>query len=608
MSTPDVPREAGYLSLSRRGFLRVTVAGAVPVLLSACAAPQAPAAATSASKPAAPTAAAAPATVAVAQPTSVLAPTPAAAPKPAAAAASGPYPTYIPFTGGPKPDYHDDKPIFADGFENYPASPFKANPSAPGAGGVVNVLIAAYFPVPTPYEQNPTWQAVNKQLNADVRMNIIPTADYRTKFATTLASDDLPDIMHIYFGYSVAPNLPQFFKSKCADLTPYLSGDAAKDYPYLAAIPSAAWKNSTSAIDGQLFLVPIHRPMYSVSERYPYGGNLFRNTDMYDTEIGQDYVPKDADDLMRILKTLNRPQENRWAIGKPGTAGTIFGLGTYAEMFGAPNQWKLDSGKLIKDRETEEYKAAVAYLRDVMTANLYPPDAATNTNSRADFVAKKIAMSVESQGNSWVDFWQRGQQLTPPTRFAMLPPFAAVAGQKPIYYLSPGFNSMNVLKKAPPDRIKELLRIMNWLASPFGSQEDLLLTYGLEGQDYKNDDKGNPVPSTEGISRAGYVPWRYVVQHPWVYYQADLPGFAKASYGAEHATLPLGIDDPTNGFYAPTFYGKGVVADNTFFDGVREIVLGRSPMSDYDGLVKEWSAAAGDQIKAEYLQAMSAAT
>ena len=490
---------------------------------------------------------------------------------------------------------------------SFSSAEFKANDTAPGTGGVLNVLIAAYFPVPTPYEQNSTWQAVNKQLNADVRMNIIPTADYRTKFATTIASEDLPDIMHLYFGYSVAPNLAQFFKAKCADLTPYLSGDAAKDYPYLAAIPTAAWKNSTSAIDGQLFLVPIHRPMYSVAERYPYGGNLFRNVDMYDTEIGENYVPKDADDFKRILQALNRPQENRWAIGKTGTAGTVFGLGTFAEMFGAPNQWRLEAGKLIRDRETEEYKNAVGYLRDLFAAGVFPPDAATTTNSRADFVAKKFALSIESQGNSWVDFWQRGLQQNPQTRFAMLPPFSATAGQKPTYYLSPGFNSMNVLRKAPPERIKETLRIMNWLASPFGSQEDLLLTYGVEGQDYKNDDKGNPVPSVEGVNRAGYVPWRYITQHPWVYYQADLPGFARASSDAEHATLSLGIEDPTNGYYAPTFYGKGVVAENTFYDGVREIVLGRAPLSGYDALVKDWSAAAGDQIKQEFQQAMAAA-
>src|SRR5437660_5380656 len=65
---------------------------------------------------------------------------------------------------------------------------------------------------------------------------------------------------------------------------------------------------------------------------------------------------------------------------------------------------------------------------------------------------------------------------------------------------------MNVLKKASPDRIKELLRIMNFLAAPFGSQEDLLLSYGIQGQDYSLDPKGNPVPTSEGIARASYVP------------------------------------------------------------------------------------------------------
>jgi putative aldouronate transport system substrate-binding protein len=118
-----------------------------------------------------------------------------------------------------------------------------------------------------------------------------------------------------------------------------------------------------------------------------------------------------------------------------------------------------------------------------------------------------------------------------------------------------------------PDRIKELLRIMNWLASPFGSQEDLLLSYGLKDQDYTLDSRGNPMPSADGTARAGYVPWRYIAQHPWVYYHAGLDGFAKASHDAELATIPLGVDDPTNGFYSPTAYGKGANADMTWQDG-----------------------------------------
>jgi putative aldouronate transport system substrate-binding protein len=345
--------------------------------------------------------------------------------------------------------------------------------------------------------------------------------------------------------------------------------------------------------------------MFSIQ---PVGGNFFRNIDMWDTELGQNYVPKDAADFKRALQALTKPQQNQWGIGGFGTNLTLFGLGSFAQMFNAPNRWKLDpSGKLIRDRETEEYKAAIGYMRDLFAAGVYWPDSLSSTNARGDFAGKKFAVSSEGQGNSYVDFWQRGLQQQPVTRFGMINPFAAQAGQKPMTFLGTGFVSMNVLKKNTPEKIKEVLRIMNWLASPFGSQEDLLLTYGVKDQDYTLDDKGNPKTTQDGIGRAGYVPWRYIAQHPWVYYQADLPGFAKASYDAEHATLPLGVDDPTNGFYSPTQYARGNQADMSWQDGTRDIIAGRRPMSDYDQLVKEWSTAAGDQIKKEYTDAMAAA-
>ena len=56
--------------------------------------------------------------------------------------------------------------------------------------------------------------------------------------------------------------------------------------------------------------------------------------------------------------------------------------------------------------------------------------------------------------------------------------------------------------------------IMDWLAAPFGSEEDMLLHYGIADQDYKLDPKGNPIPSPDGLARAGYVPWQYLSQRP----------------------------------------------------------------------------------------------
>jgi putative aldouronate transport system substrate-binding protein len=264
---------------------------------------------------------------------------------------------------------------------------------------------------------------------------------------------------------------------------------------------------------------------------------------------------------------------------------------------------------LIKDRETAEYKAAVGFMRDLFTSGLVWPDSIQATNNvRADFVGKKFAMSPDGQGNSWVDFWQRGlTQQNPPTRFGMIKPFAAQDGQKPIQFLGTGFVSMNVLKKASPERIKELLRIMNFLAAPFGTQEDVLLTYGLKDQDYSLDDKNNPVPKPEGISRAQYVPWKYIAWHPYVNYQADLPGFAKASYDAQQMLMPIGVGDPTDGFFSATAWGKGQTADVHFQDGVIDIILGRRQVSEYDDVVKAWQSEAGDTVRKEFMESMAAA-
>jgi len=88
-------------------------------------------------------------------------------------------------------------------------------------------------------------------------------------------------------------------------------------------------------------------------------------------------------------------------------------------------------------------------------------------------------------------------------------------------------------------------------------------------------------------------------------YQADLPGFAKASYDAQQVIMPLGVEDPTRGYNSPTAFGKGVVADVRVNDGLVDIILGRRPFSDYDSLVSDWRTEAGDQIRTEYLQVMA---
>jgi putative aldouronate transport system substrate-binding protein len=85
-----------------------------------------------------------------------------------------------------------------------------------------------------------------------------------------------------------------------------------------------------------------------------------------------------------------------------------------------------------------------------------------------------------------------------------------------------------------------------------------------------------------------------------------LPGFARASWEALQAIISVGVNDPTVGYYSPTNYGRGATGNVAWSDGVREIILGRRPMSDYDTLTQTWARDAGDQVRKEFSDAMAA--
>ena len=75
-----------------------------------------------------------------------------------------------------------------------------------------------------------------------------PFADYfGTKLQVTIAGGELPDLFFIIADPGITL-VPEFFNAKVADLTPHLSGDAVKDYPNLAAIPTRASRGSARPV------------------------------------------------------------------------------------------------------------------------------------------------------------------------------------------------------------------------------------------------------------------------------------------------------------------------------------------------------------------------
>jgi putative aldouronate transport system substrate-binding protein len=531
---------------------------------------------------------------------------PTAASTSSGAAGNAVYPTYVPATNGPKPEFAATGPTYDDAFSSYPSNPIKALPAEPpGAGSTVRIMSVQLFPPPTVYEQNPAWQAVNKTLDANVQFDIVTAADYPVKLSTAMAGNDLPDILYLYTRpgasstLAAAAGVPQFLQAQAADLTPYLAGDAARDYPNLGAIPTQAWKNAGCAYQGHLYMIPIHRYLPSFV--------WLKNSTVYDKEFGPSYVPKNADDFKRVLQTLTRPSEDFYGIA--GAQGGAMWVPQFAQLFGAPNDWRLESGgKLTKDWETPEYREALAYVRDLYASGVFHPNSTTFASgvvARAQFAIGKFGVWLDPF-NGWQDAWRQALQSPQPFDVHMIPPFPAHDGGKAQHFVTGGHLWATAFKKGTPDRIKQVLRIMNWLAAPFGSAEDQLLTFGVSGTDYTLDARGNPTLTQQGNADANYVPWKYVVQHPFVFFTPDIPAYAQTMNEAEKALIPVMVSNPTFGQVSATNFTKGFNLAQTMADGVTDIVVGRRPLDDFDQLIKDWQANGGETIRSEYTTSIAA--
>jgi putative aldouronate transport system substrate-binding protein len=135
-------------------------------------------------------------------------------------------------------------------------------------------------------------------------------------------------------------------------------------------------------------------------------------------------------------------------------------------------------------------------------------------------------------------YWDTAAKYNPPGQIRTLHPFSN-DGSKPTYYLGSGSFGFTAIRKASADRVKELLGVLNYLASPFGSQEWLLLNFGVKDKDFTFDANGSPVLTQQGQNDVKpVVVWSYIAKPPPVLFHAGAPDFAKVAQSTCPSSAP----------------------------------------------------------------------
>jgi putative aldouronate transport system substrate-binding protein len=595
-------------TVTRRRFLALASSAAAAAVLAACGggasptATSAPAATTAPKPTIAPSAAAAPATTA---------PSPAAstggATAPAASAASGTNPTTAASTTTTTTANADGKlpspaPGVPDAYTKFP-TPFKTVNAIPGKNSKVTALLVAYNPPPPPRDQNKWWQEFEKRVGITYEPIIQPADGYPEKLAAITASGNLPDLTFLYFE-QVPDQYKAIQQGAYTDLTSYLSGDGLKEFPNLALFPQYLWKNA--ATNGKLYGAP--RSLLLT------GAQMHWRKD-WGEKLGIPQ-PKNADEFYDLMVkfTKNDPDGN----GKQDSWGmhTIqqfaFGLSFFRNMFRVPNEWRKNAdGTLTAYLETDEFKQTITYMKKLYDAGTFHPDTATgNRTQRKDYITTGKVGIVEDALTSWAGPNPNGYRDTarkllndPKVNITTLVP-PGFDGGKATTDLTSGFTGYAAIPAKvgkDKERVKELLRVIDYFAAPFGSEEWVFMNYGLEGIHYKVMPDGTRVKTDQGIQEIGDL---NNLCGPLTTYWWPTPGDAAEAQQAVKDVLALGIENPVLSLYSPTASAKGGELNQLRIDRVDALVTGRDPLSALDTFVKDWRSRGGDQIRKEYEQAL----
>jgi len=477
------------------------------------------------------------------------------------------------------------------GYTKLPLELVTTVPEPPGRGGPLTHFSITWGAPETPLANNKWWQGLNKRLSCDFQMTSVPASNYDAKFATMLASGQLAEVVQLMNTAACTKAVQQ---GAFADLTDDLVGDKIKEYPNLANVRPDQWE--ASSIGGRIYGVPIDIPAVQPQ---------FRLRTDWAEKLGLSKNPETAEELADLLTAMSkgRPAGGKQAWGVTAYPGTIAVVAN--AMFHVPNQWRLTDGKLENMIETDEYAAALGWLRDLWAAGAFHPDAlALGTQSAKDLgliSSGQVGLSSVSAQN-----WY----LPGPYRTAIdaggLEPYVPRKhdGSGPALFArssgSYGINALSAEAAKDPKRRKEMLRIFNYLRAPVGSAEWYYCKYGEPGDYYEPRTtpglpkaiEGRNITTDRGTLYYGCAP------QAWIF--PEVAECMKINEEMVASSAP----DPVQGLLSATNDARAAQLSQLGQTYVNAIISGQRPLTDLEEYRTKWREQGGDKIRDEYQQAL----
>ena len=385
------------------------------------------------------------------------------------------------------------------------------------------------------------------------------------------------------------PDEPRVLSKLFCDLGPYLAGDSAADFPYLAAMPPDTWRMTVS--NGSVYAVPQPRPVAPQA--------IFVRLDLA-KQLGLNPEPASYDEFHELMRGFTDKKARRWASASPNPV-----INFIAMMLGGPNGWSEEGGKFTHQLGDERSIEAISRVAGMIKDGLFHPDSASIAYDKIRMVFYAGQTGLLGDGAVGWDLFvrQMGGPEDGAKKLGMINAPKADGGGDARHFAGTSVQAITVIKKdLGEEKTRKILSFLNFLATPIGSREHLERKYGVEGHDFS---WVNGLPTLNKTGTAEFMDVQYITDSMTTIGPGPKLGVDR-QYGWHKRASADPVRDPTVGLYSDTYSRKGSTLNEVLANATSDVLYGRKPISTLTDAYQDWRKKGGDKIAGEYAESLAA--
>ncbi|ULL16149.1 extracellular solute-binding protein [Paenibacillus sp. H1-7] len=417
---------------------------------------------------------------------------------------------------------------------------------------------------------NKLTKVIREKSGLNVKYESLPKDNPSQKVSIVLASGDVPDLMRIN-GKS------DYFKLAKQGAFEPLDELIAK------YIPNVSQMNSKEVLDATRYEGKIYGLPHRVAQKV--GAGILSRSDMMQ-ELGIQ-EPKTMDEFYAAMKTIKEKKNIAPLTAKASNPGTFLqSFLPFAGAFGVGTTTVVKDGKLEFSWVQPEFKEFLATMKKWYDEGLIDQEFSINKDEKEKMINGTAAFSISYWADAMaIDRSIKEKKSGGTIRF--LAPVTGKNGQSGVPEEAVAGGSYWVIPKQAKNK-QGAAEYINYI---YGTDADKLLTYGIEGQDYKVEN-GKVIQTPE---QSNEIPWRTLYflgdSDPSFFARLEAKGFLPYYQ-------PL---EPFKRNREETVFSPSVEAYDTKFSELRnfmeenalKFIMNKRSLDEFDKFVQEFNAKGG---------------